>query len=364
MAQTERIRFARSADGTQIAWAVSGTGPQTLVLAANGVTNIKLDWESPIRRGSLAALSQHFRVVRYDHRGCGSSQRDVERQGLDAWVDDLDAVVEAAGVNEAFILLGKSQAGPHAIAYAARNPARLSHLVLLGGARRGARATGDTQLIAQFDAFLEIIRSGWGGAFPGPSRLATAYLIAEPTEAESRWHERELPASATAEDAYRFHKAAGEVDATEWLSQVRTPTLVMNAANDVVVLAACSRAVAAAIPGAEYIELPGANHILLTRDPGFALFLAELRAFVSPHADDPISDAGFGGLSKRERDVLEGVCLGLSNEAIAQQLGLSPKTVRNHLTNIFDTLGVHSRTQAALKITMHRPAARAASSTS
>lgn len=341
----ERIRYARSADGTQIAWAVSGEGPQTLVLAANSITNIRRDWENPIRRGALAALTQHFRVVRYDHRGVGSSQRDVERQGLEAWVEDLAAVVAAAGLDAPFILLGKSQAGPFSIAYAAQNPKRLSHLVLLGAGRRGLRAIGDPKLIAQSDAMLELVRTGWGDSFPGPRRLAAAYLIVDPTEEESAWHERESLSAATPEDAYRFYKAAGEASATAWAPKVRTPTLVVNAAEDNVVLPAWGRLTAGAIPGAQYVEIPGKNHILLTRDPGFQVFMAEILAFTA----EPARADALAQLSARELDILEGVFAGLSNEAIALQRGISAKTVRNHLTSIFDKLGVHSRTQAALK---------------
>jgi pimeloyl-ACP methyl ester carboxylesterase len=136
--QPERIRYARSADGVRIAWAESGKGPRALVLAANHITDIKRAWEEPARGTALRLLGEHFRVIRYDNRGCGSSQRGVERQGQRAWVEDLTAVVEAADLNSPLVLVGFSQAGPAAAQFAAERPDLVSHLIFYGVYSHGA----------------------------------------------------------------------------------------------------------------------------------------------------------------------------------------------------------------------------------
>ena len=341
--RSELIRYARSRDGVKIAWTMAGEGPATLVIAAGNITDIRRDWENPLRRDLLNALSRRFRVLRYDHRGCGLSQRDVARQGLEAWVDDLESVCDAAGLRSPFVLFAASQAGPHAITFAARNPRRVSHLALLGVCRCGPRASGDPVAKAQVEAMLELVRVGWGRTFPGARRLVTSFLVLDPTEEESRWDEDQLPLAATAEDAWRFFDADADADARPWVSEVRVPTLVVHAAEDSCIPPAIGRLVAGSIPGATYLEIPGRNHIPLARDPGFEALIEAILEFTDASSTAP------AGLTAREVQILQGLVAGLSNEAIALRHGVSPKTVRNQLIRIFDKLQVNSRTQAALK---------------
>jgi len=138
----QEIRFCTAADGTRLAYATSGTGPP-LVKAANWLSHLDYDWESPVWRHWLAELSRRFRLIRYDERGCGLSDWDIGRFSFDDWVDDLEAVVDAAGLDR-FPLLGISQGGPVAIAYAVRHPERISHLVLLGSYAQGRRKRART----------------------------------------------------------------------------------------------------------------------------------------------------------------------------------------------------------------------------
>lgn len=341
--QAERIRYARSADGTQIAWTASGAGSRTLVIAANDVKDIQRDRQNPLRRAMVDRLSQYFYVVRYDHRGSGSSQRDVERQGIDAWVEDLAAVVEATKPSSPFVLFGCSQAGQFAPAYAAQCAERLSHLVLVGPFARGGLAGADEGARAYSQAFLEMIRVGWGDTFPGPRMLITAKLILDATQEEMRWSQEHIAQAAHAEDAHRFHSAIAHADGHTWLAKVCTPTLVLQAAEDYCVLPEQARAYAAAIPDAHYVEVPGCNHIPVARDPGFELIFDSILKFTGQN--EPVRSS-LSQLSSRELEILEGLCAGLNNEAIALDMGISAKTVRNHLTRVFDKLGVHSRTQA------------------
>jgi pimeloyl-ACP methyl ester carboxylesterase/DNA-binding CsgD family transcriptional regulator len=343
--QPERIRYARSADGVRIAWAESGAGPQTLVLAANHITDIKRAWEEPARGGVLHRLGKHFRVIRYDNRGCGSSQRNVERQGQQAWTEDLAAVVQAAEISDPFVLMAYSQAGPCAAQFAAQNPSLLSDLIFYGVYRHGAAVGQPTGERVRRNALIDMVRTDWGAPFHGARMLVTHNLILDPTPEEQAWFDRVWPLAATPEDAARFLAADALVDARPYLSKIRTPTLVFQAEHDTAVLPEWGRAFAAEIPGAEYVELPGRSHILLERDPGFEPLMQRLLAFTGVTEQE--ADV-MGALSNREREILDGLCEGLSNEAIALQRNISVKTVRNHLTRVFDKLGVMSRTQAVL----------------
>jgi pimeloyl-ACP methyl ester carboxylesterase/DNA-binding CsgD family transcriptional regulator len=337
------LRYVQSADGTRIAWCESGAGPQTIVLAANHITDIKSDRIFPRRWDIIEHLSERFRVVRYDHRGCGSSQRNVERQGQDAWVEDLDAVIRAASPEVRVILSAPSQAAPYGAVFAARHPQRLSHLILHGCCRCGAVAGGSPSAIAHHNAMIELIRIGWDSPNPQTRTFVAAAFVPDPSSEGLDWARR-LPSMINREDALRFFKASAEQDARAYTSRITTPTLVAAFEGDPIVPPELSRSFAAAIPSAHYIEYPGGGHVPTKGEGRFEAAFDHLVAFVSKDSvDDPLS-----ALTSRERDILDGVRAGLSNEAIALQRNLSPRTVRNHLSRIFDKLRVNSRTQAAL----------------
>jgi len=336
-------RYVRSADGVRIAWTETGAGGATVVLAANQITDFRRDSPGTLRFEAVEWLIERFRVVRYDHRGTGSSQRKVERQGQDAWVEDLEAVVRASGGAPA-IVIAPSQASPYGAVFTARHPELVSHLVLHGAYPAGAKASGLEDEVSRSDAMIELIRVGWDAPNPAARTLVVASLFPDMRPQELAWIAN-LPLMINREDALRFFSASALQDARDFFPRIRTPTLVMATAEDPVVLPEWSRMVAASIPGAVYVELPGRNHIPLKHDPSWGPYHDHLLAFVADPA--PRADR-LACLSARERDILAGVCAGLSNEAIALQRNISPKTVRNHLTSIFDKLRVRSRTQAAL----------------
>ena len=155
-----------------LAYATSGAGPP-LVKAANWLSHLDYDWESPVWRHWLVELSRRFRLVRYDERGCRLSDWDIARFAFDDWVHDLEAVVDAAGLDR-FALLGISQGGPVTIAYAVRHPERVRRLVLLGsfaqGRRKRARTSEELQLT---EARIDMVRLGWGPRTPGGSSTSS-----------------------------------------------------------------------------------------------------------------------------------------------------------------------------------------------
>ena len=125
----QRIRYLRAPDSVQIAWAEAGTGP-VLIKAANWLTHLEYEWQSPVWRHWIRFFSDHFRFIRYDERGCGMTDWDVADLSFARWVEDLEAIVAAVDPKEPFALLGISQGAAACIAYAAKHPERVSHLVL------------------------------------------------------------------------------------------------------------------------------------------------------------------------------------------------------------------------------------------
>lgn len=274
----QEMRFCTAADGTRIAWAISGEGPP-LVRAPHWMTHLEYDWDSPLWRPWLSALTRRHTLVRFDQRGCGLSQRGVADVSFEAMVGDLEAVVDAAGLDR-FALLGISQSCATSVAYAVRHPHRVSALVLYGGYVRGWRARGDPKEIARREAMAILIREGWGAGTPMFRQLFTSMFIPGATPQQAEWYNELQARSAAPEDAWRIQNAMADIDVCHLLPKVAVPTLVLHARGDLVAPLAAGKAFAEGIPGARFVELDSANHILLKHEPAFARFLEEVEAFV------------------------------------------------------------------------------------
>lgn len=284
----QQIRFCTSDDGTRIAYATSGEGP-VLVKAANWMTHLDYDWESPVWRHWLGELSNGRRLVRYDERGCGLSDREVDRFTFDAWVDDLELVVDALGL-ERFPLLGLSQGGAVAIAYAVRHPERVSRLVLCGAYGRGRLVRATTDRDRQEAALhLELARIGWGSDDPAFRQVFTSQFMPDGTL--EQWEAfNELQRRTTSpENAVRFMEVFANIDVTGIAPQVSCPTLILHSRSEVRVPLEMARELATLIPGSRLIPLPSRNHILGADEPGWDAFLYELDRFLLD--DEPVATA-------------------------------------------------------------------------
>jgi pimeloyl-ACP methyl ester carboxylesterase/DNA-binding CsgD family transcriptional regulator len=340
----QRVRYLRTQDGVQLAWADVGTGP-VLVKAANWLTHLEYDWESPVWRHWIQFLAGHFRFVRYDERGCGMTDWDVADLTPARWPEDLGAVVDQASPDAPVALLGISQGAAACIAYAVRHPERVSRMILYGGYARGVAKREDEGHERLYSAIIEIVRQGWGTRNPSFRQVFTSRFIPGGTDEQLGWFNelcRKTTSPAVAADllAVRAH-----IQIDDLLPQVTTPTLVMHARRDAVTPISEGRRLAAGIPGAQFVELDSPNHVLLDREPAWDRFCEATLDFLGV-APDPAADSAFVALSPREREVLSLVTEGLGNAAIADRLTLSEKTVRNHVTNVFDKLGVQTRAQA------------------
>ena len=262
-----------------LAYASIGSGPP-IVKASNWLTHLDFEWGSPIWRHWWSALSLHHRVVRYDERGNGMSQRDVSDVSFDTWVRDLETVVDAAGLDR-FPLLGISRGGPIAIAYAVKHPERVTHLVLYGAFAAGMNHTGTPPDIEARRALERLMRLGWGLNNQAFCKVFTCRFIPEATPEHEHWFDELQRVSTSPENAARLMELDDDLDVRPLLSQVRTPTLVIHCDRDHAVPAAKGRQIAAGIPNARYVSLPGANHLMLEEEPAWAMFLEELGLFLN-----------------------------------------------------------------------------------
>jgi pimeloyl-ACP methyl ester carboxylesterase len=275
----QHIRFCTSADGVRIAYATSGTGPP-LVKPANWMTHLEYDWESPVWRHWLRALSEENTLVRYDERGNGLSDWNVADLGFEAWVRDLETVVDDLKL-ERFPLLGISQGCAVAIAYAARHPERVSGLILYGGFVQGKMRRAKTpEELEEARMVMLMLPQGWGRDNPAFRQFFAAMFLPEGTPEQWRWFSDLQRVTTSPENAVRLRSTAAEIDVVDLAKCVTVPTLVLHGTGDGAVPFDQGRATAALIPGARFVPLEGRNHIILADEPAWPRFVDEVHKFL------------------------------------------------------------------------------------
>ena len=280
----QEVHYARAVDGTQLAWSSVGDGPP-LVKTANWLNHLEFDFESPIWRGWIRELSGDFRLIRYDERGNGLSDWEAPELSLDAFVDDLACVVDAAGVDR-FDLLGISQGAAVALAYSLKHPERVRRIVIVGGYAAGWRTRANNEEVARREAMLTLTQLGWGQNNPAYRQLFTSLYVPGANTEQMSWF-NELQRRSTSPDiAVRLMRVLSAIDVRHLLQLVRHPTLVLHARGDQAIPFEQGELLARDIAGARFVPLESDNHILLENEPAFRTFLDELRAFL---ADESVS---------------------------------------------------------------------------
>ena len=312
----QRIRYLRTRDGVQVAWAEAGSGP-VLVKAANWLTHLEYDWESPVWRHWMRFLTEHFRFVRYDERGCGMTDWHVGDLSVARWAEDLETVIETAAPGQPVILLGISQGGAACLSYAVRHPERVSRMVLYGSFARGMARQGDDPGEREYRAIIELARVGWGRDNPAFRQVFTSRFIPGASPEQIAWFNDLCRKTTTPDIAAELMSARAEVDVADLLPQVRVSTLVIHARQDAAVPFSAGRFLAASIPGAQFVELDSRNHILLDGEPAWERFQQAVLDFTGV-ATAPGEDAAFAALSPREREVLALITEGLANAEIVR----------------------------------------------
>ncbi len=288
------IRFCKTSDGVRIAYATIGQGPP-LIRALGWATHMEYEWQSPLWRHFIELLAQHHTLIRYDGRGTGLSDRDVEVHSVQQWATDLEAVADAAGY-ERFDVLGMSQGGSTAVTYALRHPERVSHLILYGSfARWFPRADGEEAREIR-NSILTLMRVGWGQDNPGFRAMFTSAFVPGASAEQQRWFDDLTRNSCSADNAVKLMRAFWEIDVTASLGALKVPTLVMHRRGDAAVPFEAGREFASMIPDARFAPLEGDNHLYLDGEPGIQDFIRNVEEFLgtSPAAASvsPVAQSG------------------------------------------------------------------------
>jgi pimeloyl-ACP methyl ester carboxylesterase/DNA-binding CsgD family transcriptional regulator len=347
----QNIRFCTTSDGVRLAYAVSGAG-SPLVMSATWLTHLEHQWHSLAWQPWLDGLSRDHKLLRYDSRGCGLSDRDAGDLSFESWIRDFESVVEAAAFQR-FSLLATCQGGPIAIEYAARHPERVNKLILYGTYGRGRlRWTNRPNEVEKGRVLLDLTQLGWGQENHAFLQVwATAFQPGGTLEHLRSWCDQQR-AATTSETAVRLLRIGWNVDVREAARKIKCPVLVMHAERDAVVPIEEGRSLASLIPNCRFVQLDSENHMPLADEPEWPRLLDELRRFLAePAAGTAVERDGLQlkDLTPREREVLEGIAEGLDNSEIATSLGLSQKTVRNHITRVFDKICVEHRYEAIVR---------------
>jgi len=342
----QEIRFCRSVDGVQIAYAVHGQGPPLLVDSC-WLSHLQHDWVSPVWRHYLHEWGRYRTVIRFDERGHGLSDRGVQDHSLELRLADLEAVVEDAG-HETFDLLAMAQGGPVAIAYVAAHPERVSRLAFYGSysGQQDKDAT-ESELNDTLDALIKV---GWARPDSAFRRVFTSLMIPNATEEQHTWLDELQRVSTDADTARTSRRQRLSADSAHLLAALDVPTLVLHSRGDRMNDFSEARHLASHIDGARLVCLESDNHIVLEDEPAWAVFRGELRRFL----DEPVRGSGspapatsdgasLAALSAREREILALAARGLDNDEIAADLVLSTRTVERHLSNIYAKLDLHGK---------------------
>ena len=277
--ENQAIGFCTASDGVRIAYETIGDG-SPVVLVFNWLTHLELDKKIPSRRELLRMLAKEHFIVRYDARGGGLSDWEVDDISFEASMNDLTAVIDCVGLKR-FALIGLSQGAAISAAYAARHPDRVTHLVLYGGYARGRRLRGSAGAIAESDAFITMIREGWGKKLDAYVRMFGSFFMpdanAEQLAVFTEFQRRATPP----ENAARIQLAIDNIDITSELSKIAARTLVLHVREDARAPFEEGRQMAAAIPDARLVPLEGRNHALLTHEPAFERYLHEIENFLA-----------------------------------------------------------------------------------
>jgi pimeloyl-ACP methyl ester carboxylesterase len=276
------IRYARSGD-VQVAYQVTGEGPLDIVMAPGTVSHLDLAWEHPVMRSMIEAWSSVSRLVRFDKRGTGLSDRPIGAATLEERTDDIRAVMDAAGLERA-VVFGGSEGGQMACMFAAQYPERTTALVTWGAMARwrwtpdhpwGLTDEENEELLVELERNWPnewYVRGPGAGMGPDADPEAVAFVM------------RVCQAGASPAAAVALERMNANVDVTDLLPSIAVPTLVMCSSDDPLAPGAGVRWMADRIPGAQFIEFPGTSHFVGNNLPAV---IAAVQELVTGHRAPP-----------------------------------------------------------------------------
>ena len=344
-----RIQFCMTPDGTRIAYNQLGQGPP-LIRLINWASHLEFEEDSPVWQHWVKAFSRHHTLIRYDGRGYGLSDWDAPDLSLDGRVQDLETVINHLGLAQVS-LLGLCRGAFVAVAYSVRHPEKVKRLVLYGGYMRGRFKEAKTQAQRDWaEMFLNLVRYGWGQDNPAFRQVYTNLFMPDGSPEQKRWLTDLQRVSTRPEIAARLTLVDYSLDISDLTRQVKIPTLVLHAVQDALVPFSHGLELASSIPNAQFVPLNTRNHMILEDEPAWEQFVQAVYSFLSDPDDSPAqaNSEVFEQLTNREKEVLDLLAKGIDNSAIAEHLTLSPKTVRNHITHIYQKIQAESRAQAVV----------------
>lgn len=346
----QQIRLCTSRDGTRIAYATCGEGPP-LVWAAHWIHHLNFDLDNPVWRPWISHLTRRHTLIRYDVRGCGLSDRDGVEFSFEKLFEDLEAVIDATGL-ERFAYFGMALGAAMGMTFAARHPGRISHLIVYGAyvRNRFARGVAPDQVEKEL-AELKVIERGWQTESPAYGQFFASLHIPDATPEQTRAYNELLRLTTSPTNAVPFMRTVWGIDLQGVVPQVRCPTLVLQPRGDSIIPFDEGRKVAALIPGARFMPLETRNFILLEQEPEWDRFVAALEDFLPTTPTPLVREIGglVESLTERETDVLELIAQGLDNSTIGTRLGISERTARNHVSTIFSKLGASKRAEVIVR---------------
>ena len=280
----QEVRYCTASDGTQLAFSIMGKGPP-LVKTANWLNHIEYDWESPLWKHWLSEFTRGRSLIRYDERGNGLSDWDTPELSFDAFVDDLEHVVDCLQLQR-FDLFGISQGAAVSIAYAVRHPERVRRLVILNGYALGWAIRSDAAQLARREAMVTLTELGWGADNSAYRQLFTNIYIPDASAKQMDWFNEMQRRSASPENAVRLQRVLSKIDVRELLPQVKTPTLIFHSREDQAIPFSQGEELAAGIPGARFVALESRNHILIESEAAWPMFAEVSREFLDMDAHE------------------------------------------------------------------------------
>ncbi|MFG1497899.1 alpha/beta fold hydrolase [Saccharospirillum sp. HFRX-1] len=277
----QSIKLCTAQDGVRLAYADIGSG-YPIIKAANWLSHLEHDWDAPIWSPLFRRLALNHYFVRYDERGNGLSDWEVNELSFESFVTDLETVVEASGVDR-FALLGISQGAAVSIAYAVKYPERVSHLILFGGYPAGWRIGTSDEEKREREAIMTLTKTGWGKDNPAYRHIFSSTFMPSADAAELAWFNEFQRLTTSPENAVRFLSAFGDIDVRHLLPQIQVPTLVIHSLGDQRIPVSVGRDLADAIPNAEFVGLDSDGHLLLGREPASKDFIDAVRHFIATY---------------------------------------------------------------------------------
>lgn len=312
------------------------------------LNDIESEASSPVWSPWIALLNAGHELIAHDLRGCGLSDRSIANTSMQAWVGDMEAVVQAASIDR-FVIVGLSQGAATAIEYAARHPEKVAGLIICGGFTQGLLKRATTESERELgEALAKMMEFGWGSDNVAFRQVFSSRFFPDGSAEQIRWMNAQMKTCATPDMAARILRAAYEIDVAAAAPRVSCPTLVLHSRLDAVVPFEAGRGLAGLIPGARFVPLESRSHLPMVNEPAWQVLRTEVELFL----DSVQTEAAVGnspvmaGLTTRERQVLEQIACGRDNAHIAATMGLANKTIRNYVTSVFDKIGVATRAEA------------------